>query len=368
MRLENKRILIISPQKWSKMFISKHHYSIELAKKNNEVFFLNPVHKAKINSVEISRHDQIENLNVVSIGMNLPSWTKFKLPFLYLWCLNRQIRKAISLKITNIDIVWDFDCNHFTKSYDIFDSKLNIFHAVDQGYKEFPKNKKPDLIIAVSKRLLENYSSVQARKIVVNHGLGAVFQRMALRRIDILGDEYVVPKKIKVGYIGNLALPILNREVFSFLVKNNPSIEFHFIGPNQMEIKGEFLEWLENLKSCQNLKLHGAKSQEELAEMIPEYDIFLFNYRKSERYHADNSHKILEYLATGKVIVGSELTEYKETDLFFTAKNDQEYMKLFDEVKSNLMHFNNKEKIRKRINFVLDNTYEKQIHKIACVI
>ena len=40
--LTNKTILIISPQGWGDMFISKHHYAIELAKKGNTVYFLNP--------------------------------------------------------------------------------------------------------------------------------------------------------------------------------------------------------------------------------------------------------------------------------------------------------------------------------------
>ena len=40
--LRNKTILIISPQAWGKMFLSKHHYAIELAKRGNAVYFLNP--------------------------------------------------------------------------------------------------------------------------------------------------------------------------------------------------------------------------------------------------------------------------------------------------------------------------------------
>lgn len=38
----NKTILIISPEPWGKMMISKHHYALELAKLGNEVYFLNP--------------------------------------------------------------------------------------------------------------------------------------------------------------------------------------------------------------------------------------------------------------------------------------------------------------------------------------
>src|SRR5215475_10747584 len=40
--LNNKTILILSPQSWGKMMLSKHHYAIALARKGNKVFFLNP--------------------------------------------------------------------------------------------------------------------------------------------------------------------------------------------------------------------------------------------------------------------------------------------------------------------------------------
>ena len=40
--LKGKTILILSPQSWGKMFVSKHHYAIGLAKKGAVVYFLNP--------------------------------------------------------------------------------------------------------------------------------------------------------------------------------------------------------------------------------------------------------------------------------------------------------------------------------------
>ena len=40
--LRNKTILIISPQPWDHIAISKHHYANELAARNNTVYFLEP--------------------------------------------------------------------------------------------------------------------------------------------------------------------------------------------------------------------------------------------------------------------------------------------------------------------------------------
>ena len=38
--IKNKRILILSPCDWSDFQVSKHHYAKELAKRNNDVLFL----------------------------------------------------------------------------------------------------------------------------------------------------------------------------------------------------------------------------------------------------------------------------------------------------------------------------------------
>ena len=40
--MNNKVILVLSPQAWGKMMLAKHHYALELAKAGNTVYFLNP--------------------------------------------------------------------------------------------------------------------------------------------------------------------------------------------------------------------------------------------------------------------------------------------------------------------------------------
>ena len=42
MKFENLNILLISPNYWGTMFVSKHWYAIELAKRGNNVYFLEP--------------------------------------------------------------------------------------------------------------------------------------------------------------------------------------------------------------------------------------------------------------------------------------------------------------------------------------
>src|SRR5450755_3125876 len=68
MPLKNKTILIISPQAWGQMYISKHHYAITLAKLGNTVYFLNPpeLENAKqAREIEISKSYTHHNLFLI---------------------------------------------------------------------------------------------------------------------------------------------------------------------------------------------------------------------------------------------------------------------------------------------------------------
>jgi len=40
--LENQTVLLIAPQPWNHIHLSKHHYAIELARRGNAVYYLDP--------------------------------------------------------------------------------------------------------------------------------------------------------------------------------------------------------------------------------------------------------------------------------------------------------------------------------------
>ncbi len=83
MILDNKVILIISPQAWGKMFLSKHHYAIELAKLGNEVYFLNPPDndtwswRKKESRIKITPHKQWSNLYLIDHQLSFPFLLKY---------------------------------------------------------------------------------------------------------------------------------------------------------------------------------------------------------------------------------------------------------------------------------------------------
>ena len=78
--LHNKTILLISPQSWGTMFLSKHHYAIELARRGNTVYFLNPPlqkNRAQQESIEITASAVSPNLFFI----NHKLWFSDKIKF-----------------------------------------------------------------------------------------------------------------------------------------------------------------------------------------------------------------------------------------------------------------------------------------------
>ena len=63
MQLTNKTILVISPQAWGQMYLSKHHYALTLAQLGNTVYFLNPPKQGNYGSKE--------QVKIVSLKENL---------------------------------------------------------------------------------------------------------------------------------------------------------------------------------------------------------------------------------------------------------------------------------------------------------
>ena len=80
-----------------------------------------------------------------------------------------------------------------------------------------------------------------------------------------------------------------------------------------------------------------------------------------------NSHKILEYLNTGKVVISNYISSYSDKRDLIAMVDENSNSKLpdlFKKVISNLSSYNSIEFQKKRIEFALDNTYAKQIDRI----
>ncbi len=361
MELTGKVILLISSEPWGKIYISKHHYANALAARGNKVFFLNPpdftLKRGTVNIREINEH-----LSVISYRPVFPWVIKFHAR----WLFDLLIRKIIAniIKHTgSIDIVWDFNCSYLYNDLSAFGASMILFHPVDKISAD-TANKKADIVFSVSQLILNDYKVPDVPRYLVNHGISSEFIKIAKQ--PALSNS---GSPVKACYIGNLLIPSLDREMIKGLVSKHPEVEFVFIGPynNKNNIAGSSLpgdeEFIDFLRTNSNVTLTGVLDSAEIAALIPAFDVFLVCYKTSEHYRCDNTHKVLEYLSTGKVIVSTPILYYKDSDLFEISDRD-DVIETFTRVTAALYQYNSDELMRRRKDFALNNTYEKHIGEI----
>lgn len=145
--------LLISPQPWDHLQISKHHYARELAGRGVNVYFLDPP------SSEVSElcivESGVPNLRVVRYPVPFYKLLRFHARPVYNLlerCLVRRIRGAIGKPL---DLVWSFDFNLFVKLR-AFRGWWTIFHPVDPlgGNSYHKAAAEADLVISVSESIL----------------------------------------------------------------------------------------------------------------------------------------------------------------------------------------------------------------------
>jgi glycosyltransferase involved in cell wall biosynthesis len=226
-------------------------------------------------------------------------------------------------------------------------------------------------VFSVSNDILRSFREVEVPKLLVDHGLAPAF-------VSAQPDSSRKAKAARVGYAGNLGRRPLNRDIIRLMVSENPDTEFHFWGPAEAlaseaeDFKREVKDFVGFLERSSNAILHGKVSSEELAADFQNIDCFVLSYT-ADPVECDNSnsHKILEYLSTGKVVVSSHVSRYEGRDdlLMMSRQGDDPALPaLLRDTLANLDKLNSPSAQQARREFALDNTYEKQVDRIAAFV
>ena len=271
-----------------------------------------------------------------------------------------NLRKYIG---TPLDLVWSFEPNRFVHLKKFRASKV-IFHPVDSHGHASQRRpaREADLVFSVSKTILAPFLNQPAPAILVPHGLAPAFATLANNGEDWKRSD----GPLKVGVTGNFLRPIVARSVMLSLMKRHPEVEFHLWGQSEPRPDADprSVAFIMELKGLPNCKLRGIKPTEVLAAQFLEMDIFLLAYQAAageKEFDFSNSHKILEYLSTGRVTLSSPLSEYEDHDpevVLFAEGNVQEAFEgRFEELLANLDHFNGPVLAKLRRGFALQNCY-----------
>jgi hypothetical protein len=372
--LREQVILILSPQSWGKMFISKHHYAFELAKAGNTVCFLNPPNSDhKKRRLTIEEHQEIKNLFIVDHQLSFPYNLRFHVPQLFHYLMRRHMKQLLKNINMEVDIVWSFDLNHLYP-FNIFPKTVKkIFHPVDEPLTTGSINaaKDADVILSVTEEILSKYKIYSTPKFHVKHGIASLFlEQQAL----------TANSEIHIGISGNLLREDIDRSILLRIIQENPSIVFECWGSynsgasNIGGISNQGTDqFINDLRSFSNVILHGAVSFQKLASEVQRMDGFLICYDvNKDQSRGTNYHKVMEYLATGKVIISNNISSYKNfpelVQMVEERNNNNALPKLFTSVISNLDQHNAEDRQHYRRLFASENTYAKQIARIDTIL
>jgi hypothetical protein len=372
--LRGKNILVISPNEWGRMRVSKHHYAIELARLGNTVFFLNPPDSSGAPGVRVEPEGEQDSLFLVRYRPFFPTVLRFRFRRAYDLLMNWQISRIVHALGARLDVVWCFDPNLYS-DLRRFGSQARLFHVVDQVEYDYQIDvaRSADLVAAVAAPILGRFSNLSVPQAFVNHGLGESFLDIAKERSQVSG--YSRGAVVRVGYVGNLFSTHLDREVFTRIIESHPSVEFHLWGPiryGDSNVSGTHSEdtarFLGFLESQPNVRLRGVQPPARYSRELMEMDLFLMCYDvQADPNGGSNSHKLLEYLSTGRVVVSNRVSTYADDpDLIRMVPNSTNELlpELFASTLASLDECNRPELQAYRARFALSHSYAEQVKKI----
>jgi len=366
MELRNKTIFVLSPQSWDSLWISKHHYAIELAELKNEVYFFNPPTHDRKFKVKTEKHKDIKHLNLVEFSFPFPHILRHKARFFYLLLVRRLMSTLIKRIGKQIDLIWDFDINNV-----FFKGKLNrtvdawrIFHPVDFNRLHNYRGAEPDILISVSNEIIDHYAYLKVPKKNLGHSVSPYFD-IEVKQKPELKDG------IDLGFAANFNKAFIDWVSIYQMSKRFKQLNIHLFGPNDDMKIASFLSSAEEKEflNSPNVIFEGSIPKKDLPNRLAEMDGLFMFYDYEKNYNKNsNSHKILEYMLTSKPILSDYLSFYSDkTHLIYMAQGAdvEDKLKATKEFMDQLNELNAPDLIKERKNYASQFTYKSQIERVV---
>lgn len=282
--------------------MSKHYYAMALVELGYQVYFLQPEDATK-SGLTVQASDE-QGIKLITQGKrtsgiaHLPAVLRRRME-------KRHLRKIEKLCGGAFDIVWNFDPYQMR-----FLSKGNsrfkyIFHLMDYPLTEkvATQLKSADLALAVRKDLIELY-----KRLGRNDGK-IIPHCYAVRPIQDIDFSKLDEAAVKIGYLGNLARPMMDMQGLITIAQENPDIQLVLMGPrkasNLSNFSNEDNEHLwQQLIAIKNVVWTDSLNWREVPSWLNAMDGLIIAH-DSGRFTQETSspHKLLEYFASGKMIL-----------------------------------------------------------------
>lgn len=351
MILRDKNILLISPEPWDHIFVSKHHYAVHLGRRSNKVFFLNPPGKRP--SVTGTDYQNVWSVHYAGF----PKGLRYYPGALQRHFIRRRFHELERLCGADFDIVWSFDNSVFFDFSALPGKVLTISHIVDltQDFQFHKAASTANLCLGVTREIVNRLKKANPRSFFVQHGYA---QPGDIAEIHLPGTH-----AIRVGYAGNLDLRYIDWNLLDRIISEHAGVGFYFAGPHKENSA------VDRLRQKPNAHFLGKLPSAQLGSFYRKMDVLLLCYLADD--YPDqlaNPHKIMEYLGSGKVVVATRTGEYEAFEspgMLVMSRQNGEFADKLSQVLQGIEKWNAPDKQELRRRWAQDNSYDRQIDRIV---
>ena len=358
MELRGKHVLLISPEPWEGVKLSKHHLAEALAAHGCHVHFLPPPDPSA-KGIELVQHHGMDHVRY-------RHWLKGvnQLPkAIHLWYYRSLIRRIEQLVDHRMDLVWCFDTSRM--QWFPGQGRTGVLHLVDldilhQG-EELMRS--ADVVFTTTGPIAERVRRAAPNATV--HKVGHALHGGWLSGTEGLTDpRSAVP--LRAAFAGLLATHYVDWAAMRAVFAMHPHITFDLYGPHTGYTDPD----LEDVRSFVNVHFHGLLPKEQLIGHLRSADILFLLYRTDILLdQLAYPHKMLEYLSTGNVVVCSRTLEMEaHTDLVVMAMEREDALGAFQKAVQDFAALNTGPERRSRISFAQERSMDKLITRLSSLI
>ena len=217
--LTGLNILVVSPNEWGDMRLSKHHYAETLARRGNRVFFLNPPDARARKRFEVEDVEGIPNLSTVTYRPFVPYSLRFRSRRLFDAIAHWHVTWLLKQIGVRFDVVWCFDVNLVQRSTLVrgaaqdLSSRGSSAAALSDQCRETRRlgllglQRDPRQVARFSARRSSELNTASARPSSSSQSVACAWRTTLSNR------------PLKVGYVGNLLMPSIDREAMLGLIE-----------------------------------------------------------------------------------------------------------------------------------------------------
>lgn len=210
---------------------------------------------------------------------------------------------------------WYTIIRHIKRKPIIFDKmdEEDMLVSSNMWKKTLQRNKRKmvkvsDVIIVTCQKFYEEIKRIGKTVYLIPNAVAEEFMEKTFQK----DREYKEITKVKrIGYIGTIG-EWFDMEIVEELLSINPEYEIILVGRN-------YLPENENPR----VRYLGVKKNEELPEIIKNFDVCLYNFKKSELLDTINPVKVYEYLAANKPVLAVESMETLKLKQYLMIYNEK---------------------------------------------